>query len=511
MNLSIYRDKVRACWLGKNIGGTLGGPYEGHRGVFDLTFYTHDITKGVLPNDDLDLQLIWLLAAEKHGKAVNAEILGEHWLTYIPCDWSEYGAGRNNLRRGHLPPVSGMLCNPYAESNGAFIRSEIWACLCPGDPAQAVKYAFEDAIVDHVGEGVYGELFCAAIESAAFVEQDIPTLIDIGLSFIPDDCKLRKCIELVRKCHSDGADWREARKKLLKFSPSPFGLRYIYDNDTPEQNPEPDIPLGKVGDDAAGNVAISVIGLLWGGGDFTNSLCIAANCGEDTDCTAGFIGALMGIMHGTAGIEKKWIEPIGDEIKTCTLDCSRGGVCTTITELTERVTALLPVFCTERMTYPENAEPEISMPSAETFFKPMKTGLFEYIDKRTFLHTNSMFVHKNCTLFDAYLYFDTPYIAVGEDKPMRLAVVNGELQQHWIRLKWHLPEGVSVSTGTQSDFCADMQWGKTKYSAMDFTLRADEMKDGFCEILLELTVSGRPSRVYMPLILLKKTNNGKVE
>lgn len=58
MNLSTYRDKVRACWLGKNIGGTLGGPYEGHRGVFDLTFYTHDIKTGVLPNDDLDLQLI---------------------------------------------------------------------------------------------------------------------------------------------------------------------------------------------------------------------------------------------------------------------------------------------------------------------------------------------------------------------------------------------------------------------------------------------------------------------
>ena len=104
MKFSTYQDRVRACWLGKNIGGTLGAPFEGHRGVFDLTFYTHDVKTGILPNDDLDLQLVWLLAAEKSGAAVNAEILGEYWLTYIPCDWSEYGAGRNNLRRGYLPP-----------------------------------------------------------------------------------------------------------------------------------------------------------------------------------------------------------------------------------------------------------------------------------------------------------------------------------------------------------------------------------------------------------------------
>ncbi len=504
MKYSEYKDKVRACWLGKNIGGTLGGPLEGHRGVFDLSFYVHNLEAGVLPNDDLDLQLVWLLAAEKHGKAVNAEILGEYWLTYIPCDWSEYGAGRNNLRRGHLPPVTGVLCNPYAESNGAFIRSEIWACLCPGDPASAVKYAFEDAIVDHTGEGVYGELFCAAIESAAFAESDIPTLIKIGLSFIPDECLTRKCIDLVTECYNAGMDWKDARKKLLQLAPSPFGLRYVYDNNLPDKNPEPDIPMGEVGHDAATNVAISVIGLLWGEGDFTKSLCIAANCGEDTDCTAGFIGALMGILRGTDGIESKWTDPIGDAIKTCTVDHSHGGICTSVTELTERVTRLAPVFCFGRVNYSANTEPEIVMPGTDSFFQPIKTGLFEYTDKRSFLQTDPLFVHKSCALFDAYLYFDTPDITVGEDKPMRLTVVNAVEQQHWIRLKWHLPEGVTVSTGVQSDLYADQYTGKTKCSTMTFSLRADELRDGFCEILLELSVHGHPSRVYLPLTLLKK-------
>ena len=63
-----YRDKVRACWLGKNIGGTLGAPFEGFRGVYDVSYYTHDLSSGVLPNDDLDLQLVWLNAAERYAK-----------------------------------------------------------------------------------------------------------------------------------------------------------------------------------------------------------------------------------------------------------------------------------------------------------------------------------------------------------------------------------------------------------------------------------------------------------
>ena len=59
-----YRDKVKACFLGKNIGGTLGAPFECIRGVYDIDYYTHDLSLGVLPNDDLDLQLVWLNAAK---------------------------------------------------------------------------------------------------------------------------------------------------------------------------------------------------------------------------------------------------------------------------------------------------------------------------------------------------------------------------------------------------------------------------------------------------------------
>ncbi len=62
-----YRDKVYACWLGKNIGGTLGAPYECGKYVNNLTFYDPVPTEP-LPNDDLDLQLVWLQMLEERGK-----------------------------------------------------------------------------------------------------------------------------------------------------------------------------------------------------------------------------------------------------------------------------------------------------------------------------------------------------------------------------------------------------------------------------------------------------------
>ena len=74
------------------------------------------------------------------------------------------------MRFGIAPPASGWYNNHNKDSCGCFIRSELWACLAPGQPDLAVKYAYEDAICDHADEGMYGELFCAAVQSAAFLK-----------------------------------------------------------------------------------------------------------------------------------------------------------------------------------------------------------------------------------------------------------------------------------------------------------------------------------------------------
>ena len=164
-----------------------------------------DRSKGAPANDDLDLQIAWLAAVERYGRQVNASILGDYWLSYIIPNWVEYGTGKANLRAGLVPPMAGYVDNTYKDSCGCFIRSEIWACLAPGHPEIAAKYAYEDAIVDHAGEGMLGEIFFAAVESAAFVESDPRKLIDIGLSYIPQESKVAGCIRLAVECYDQGA------------------------------------------------------------------------------------------------------------------------------------------------------------------------------------------------------------------------------------------------------------------------------------------------------------------
>ena len=85
------RDAIYACWLGKNIGGTIGTPYEGGRELLDIEGFASRPGQP-LPNDDLDLQLVWLRAMDELGpQNVNSKTLGEYWLGYVKPHWNEYG------------------------------------------------------------------------------------------------------------------------------------------------------------------------------------------------------------------------------------------------------------------------------------------------------------------------------------------------------------------------------------------------------------------------------------
>ncbi len=498
-----YKDKVRACWLGKNIGGTLGAPFECFRGVYDLTYYTHDLSKGVLPNDDLDLQLAWLHAAEVYGKGVNAEILGNYWLSYIVPDWSEYGACKNNLRFGLQPPLSGWYHNHNKDSCGSFIRSEIWACLAPGHPEIAVKYAYEDAICDHADEGVYGELFCAALQSAAFVESDREKLVNLAKAYIPADCAVALAIDTAIACYEGGMDWKQARKKILNVVPGSFGMYNGYK----DQAPEPDVPVGKLGFDAPSNIGLMMLGWLYGEGDFSRSICISAGCCEDGDCTAGTLGATLGILYGTKAIDEKWLQPIGDEIKTISLDMSNFGfqVPKTVSELTERVVNLMPTFMYGHYRIGENGEllfNEIKTLSTGI----VKTGTVTSTTMQEQLCTSSVSVRKSCDLFDVRLYYADETLAMesGAPKRLRLQFTNNIRKHQWLQLKLHMPADWQVDPGQEMSVFLDNRHGGNGVTNYEFTVTPGTLTKSRYDLLLEIKVNGRATAVYLPLVLLNE-------
>ncbi|CAN7264831.1 ADP-ribosylglycohydrolase family protein [Paenibacillus sp. LjRoot153] len=294
MNTSILNEQdyyriVFGGWLGKNIGGTLGAPVEGKKELLELNFYP-ELPDGPLENDDLDLQLVWLHALEQYGPGLTARELGQEWLEHVFFPFDEYGYALTNLRRGLLPPVAGWFNNPFNDCMGSPIRSEIWAMAAPGAPEIAAHYAYQDAIVDHAGgEGVYGEMFFAALESAIFFEKDRDRLIEIGMKYIPEDCRTSKALKDLLRWHQEGKSWIETRLLILEHHGS--------DNFT----------------DAPQNIAFTILGWLYGE-DFEDAILKAVNCGYDTDCTAATLGAILGMLLGPEGLPAKWVKPVGDRI-----------------------------------------------------------------------------------------------------------------------------------------------------------------------------------------------------
>ena len=296
-----FRDKVMGCWLGKNAGGTLGEPLEGKFGqdeMFDVHWYTQ-LQEGGFPNDDLEMQLIWLQKFLEKGPGMQAADFIDAWLDCVAYNFDEYGLSKTNMKKGLLPTVCGWHNNEFRNCMGSPIRSEVWACLCPGRPEIAARYAFEDAICDHGGgESVYGEIFNAVVQSAAFVISDAEKLIEIGLGAIPEDCLTAKSVRMAVALYKKGVEFKDARNALKDAFYNPIS-QYS--------------PL---------NLGFQTIAWLYGS-DFGDIICRAVNCGWDTDCTAATLGATLGIIHGASGLPQKWLEPLGKNI--CT-NMTTGGI-----------------------------------------------------------------------------------------------------------------------------------------------------------------------------------------
>ena len=284
-----YRKKVLACWYGKNIGGTLGGPYEGFPVVNHLTFYD-PVPTGSMPNDDLELQAMYAAALDRMEKpCVSREALADIWSKHMKFMCDEYAVAVRNLEMGLRPPWTGRFDNHFTCGMGAAIRSELWACLAPGNPGLAAKFAYEDACIDHDGAGVDAEVFNAVVESLAFVEPDVRKLTEAGLEYLPADSTLAAGIREAISLWDETHDWFHCRNVLFE--------KYASEAVT----------------DVRINLPFTVLALLSGNGDFGKTICDAVNCGMDTDCTGATAGAILGILNPD-GIPEEWMKPVGKEL-----------------------------------------------------------------------------------------------------------------------------------------------------------------------------------------------------
>ena len=461
IQIDAVADSVRGCWLGKNIGGTLGAPFEGQQKLQDVTFYVQkNLNSNPEPNDDLDLQLAWLTLAEYYGiYRLTPRLLGEYWINAVIGPWNEYAVCRWNCQTGFYPPLSGSVDNDeWHWSNGAWIRSEIWACLFPGDPDGAIEFAWLDACCDHAGEGIYAEMFTAALESAAFVEKDLRKLIAVGLSKIPTDSRIARSVKLVCDSFDNGEDWISARNKVLEDSAD----------------------LGWF--QAPGNIGFMVIGLLYGRGDFARTICLAANCGDDTDCTAATAGAVMGILLGAEKIPEKWKKPIGDAILTKSLNHFNLPLPTpkTITELTNRVLRLRQGIAAD---YP----------------RPRPERLDAWDTARRLLQKSPYELQFDISFAKIGVeYLEGPLMEPGKKCPVRIWI-DPIASMPEFRFRWLLPDGWH-SSRTQFSIAGQIY---CRSSAETDLTPPESLADVMSYLTLEITADNRnfPTHVMVPLRL----------
>ncbi len=487
LNRETYRDRVLACWIGKNIGGTMGAPYEGTHEMLDVKGYATKAGE-VLPNDDLDLQLVWLRAVEKTGPwGLDCKRLGDFWLSYVVAYWNEYGIGKANMRRGLLPPLAGDYENDWRDSNGAWIRTEVWATLAPGLPDVAAKYAIEDGKVDHgAGEGTFAAAFVAAMQSAAFTVSDIRGIIEIGLSRIPEECRVAKSIRKAMECYDQKLPPMEARE-VTRLMNADIGNGWF---------------------EAPSNVAYAVIGLLYGEGDFKKTMITAINCGDDTDCTAATVGATLGILGGTAAIPVDWREHIGDAIVTLSLNRAIGmKFPESCTELTDDVVRLSPVMleanrgATEETSVVFADADEVPADIAERYLASRETR--EALSKLKPFSYTVKFINVEATVS----FGSEPNIRPGETVRMHMDfasdwTVYGR-KRHNLDFEWVLPEGFTVSGPRAFTLTYPTKHGLIPMEA-DFEITAGELVQPVNELLLIVREQGFPTNGYVPVVLMGK-------
>ena len=333
-------DRLLGAWLGRVYGCYLGKPVEGLRrragetfllegflketgqwplaGYFSLDYpeallksYGLNLTWRAGPSfmpedDDTNYTTVAFALLRDKGVAFSSGDIAAFWLDNLPIGRT-YTAERvayRNLANNLTPPQSAVYRNVYREWIGAQIRGDFFGYVAPGDPERAAEFAWRDAAVSHVKNGIYGEMWVAAMLAAAYLLDDPMAIIQAGLAQIPARCRLAAALADVLAWHAQGLTYADAVRALHHRWDEHNSYHWCH---------------------TISNAQICAAALLWGGGDYVKSISYAVLPGFDTDCNAATVGSIVGLMHGVQALPTSLTARLNDRLQTGVqgfLDCS---------------------------------------------------------------------------------------------------------------------------------------------------------------------------------------------
>ncbi len=322
-------DRVLGGWLGRAAGCLLGKPIERYsravirelleaNGNWPLNDYwtqegmPHDLLERYpwkrrlgfeslreniecMPeDDDLNYTMLNLHVLENYGFDFDSVDICTEWVTRIPA-FQVFTSDRVaylNILRGLDPPETATYMNPFREWIGAQIRADLWGYVSPGNPLQAAELAWRDARVSHTRNGIYGEMFFAAMISNAFVLSGIRELVEASLAFVPARSRFAQAITSVLDMPVATMSWEQIVDRLYEQ----FGAYHWVHT--------------------INNAALAVAALLKGDGDYERTICNVVMGGWDTDSNGATVGSVIGVLRGAGALPPKWTRPLDDRIRS---------------------------------------------------------------------------------------------------------------------------------------------------------------------------------------------------
>ena len=177
-----------------------------------------------------------------------------------------------------------------------------------------------------------------------------------GSRQIPRDSLIAKLIADIRAWHKANPDWRDTRQRIEE--------KYGYDKYPGNCHVVP-------------NHALMVMAVLYAPHDFQKAQMIVNTSGWDTDCNAGNVGCLLGIMNGLDGLDEgpDWRGPIADRLLISSAD--GGNSINDAVRTAYYLTNLGHATCRRRhrsQAPKDGAQFHFSLPGSRQGFRP-QTGL----------------------------------------------------------------------------------------------------------------------------------------
>ncbi|MBI2433668.1 MAG: ADP-ribosylglycohydrolase family protein, partial [Candidatus Hydrogenedentes bacterium] len=292
-----FLDKCKGAWAGQMIGVCYGAPYEfrsnGAMIEGDLQAWEPGRIEGAIGQDDCYVEMTFLKALEEHGLGISYEQAGKAFGDSQYPLWHANRYGRDNIRRGIMPPLSGHPnFNRHADDIDFQIEADLFGILSPGLPQESNQLCEVFGHIMNYGDGVYGGMFVSGMYAAAYFEDEDPEkVVRAGLACIPRHSEYHRCISNVLRWHDKNPDDWQAAWKLIEEK---------WQDDVDCQPGDP------FNIDAKLNGAYITMGLLYGGGDMAKTVEVATRCGQDADCNPSNAAGVLGCMKGYAALGDPW-------------------------------------------------------------------------------------------------------------------------------------------------------------------------------------------------------------